>query len=78
MPDLEPFVSPIDGKVVSGRAALREHDKRHGVTNVADFKETWAKAAKERARMYTPGAGFDRARRVEAIKAALEKHSRRR
>lgn len=77
MPDLEPFVSPVDGKVISGRAALREHDKRHGTTNIADFKETWAKAAEKRAQMYTPGAGFDRARRIEAIKAAYEKHSRR-
>lgn len=76
MPDLEPFVSPVDGKVVSGRAALREHDRRHGVTNIADYKETWEKAAKERARLFTPGTKYDRERRIERIKAAIEQHRR--
>lgn len=76
MPDLEPFVSPIDGKVVSGRAALRQHDKQHNVTNVADFKDTWAKAAEQRARLFTPGSKYDRERRIERIKAAIDKNRR--
>lgn len=72
MPDLEPFVSPVDGSVISGRAALREHDKRHGVTNVADFKGQWQKQASDRAKLFTPGSGYDRERRVETIKRAYE------
>lgn len=75
MPDLQPFVSPIDGKEVSGRAALREHDKRHGVTNVADYKETWAKAEAERAKFYNAG-GYDRQNRIERIKEAIERNRR--
>ena len=35
--DIEAFVSPIDGQIVSGRAALREHNKKHGVTNIKDY-----------------------------------------
>ena len=31
-PDLPDFVSPIDGKWYSGRAGLREHCAKHGVT----------------------------------------------
>lgn len=38
MGDLESFVSPIDGSVVSGRAGLREHCKKHGVVPTAELK----------------------------------------
>lgn len=51
MGDLDDFVSPVDGKVVHGRAGLREHDKRNGTTNIADYKETWAKFQAQRAEM---------------------------
>jgi hypothetical protein len=37
MPDLPDFVSPIDGKLYSGRAGMREHCQRHNVTPVADL-----------------------------------------
>lgn len=53
--DLPDFVSPIDNSVVHGRRGLREHDKRHGVTNVADYKDSWAKKAAERGRYFTEG-----------------------
>lgn len=36
--DIPEFVSPIDGTVVSGRAALREHCKKHNVVLTADLK----------------------------------------
>lgn len=48
LPDIQPFVSTVDGSVVLGRASLREHNRRHNVTNVADYKETWAKAQAQR------------------------------
>jgi len=37
MPDIEPFVSPVDGSVVSSRSALRRHNKRNNVVNTAEF-----------------------------------------
>jgi len=37
-PDLPDFVSPIDGKLYSGRAGLREHCKRHDVVPNAELK----------------------------------------
>jgi len=37
MGDLESFTSPIDGSVVSGRAGLREHCKKHHVVPTADL-----------------------------------------
>ena len=38
LPDLPDFVSPIDGKLYSGRAGLREHCKTHDVVPNADLK----------------------------------------
>ena len=35
--DLPDFVSPIDGSVVSGRAGLREHCRRHDVVPTAEL-----------------------------------------
>ncbi len=36
--DLPDFKSPIDGKTYSGRAGLREHNKRHNVVPNAELK----------------------------------------
>ena len=38
LPDLPDFQSPIDGKMYSGRAGLREHCRRHDVVPNADLK----------------------------------------
>jgi hypothetical protein len=35
--DLPDFVSPIDGKLYSGRAGLRDHCARHNVVPTADL-----------------------------------------
>lgn len=76
MGDIEPFKSSVDGTVITGRKSLRDHNKRHGVTNPADFKNEWKQKAEERKKIFTPGSGFDKQRRVEHIRAALERHSR--
>jgi hypothetical protein len=38
MGDIQDFVSPIDGTVVSGRAGLREHCLKHNVVPTAELK----------------------------------------
>lgn len=38
MGDLPDFVSPIDGKLYSGRAGMREHCRRHDVVPNAELK----------------------------------------
>jgi hypothetical protein len=35
--DIQPFVSPIDGAVISSRAVLRDHCKRHNVVPTAEL-----------------------------------------
>lgn len=73
MPDIEPFVSPVDGSVITGRKALREHNKKHDVTNAADFKGEWERAAKERARFFSGDTSYDSNRRKEHLIHAIEK-----
>ncbi len=51
--DFEPFISPIDGNIISGRRQYEDHCKRHGVVNAAEFPaEHYAKKAQERADHY--------------------------
>ena len=41
MGDIKPFISPIDRKPVTTRPQLEEHNRRHGVTNSADYPKEW-------------------------------------
>lgn len=72
MPDIPDFVSPVDGSIVHGRRSLRDHNKRNNVTNAADFTKEWENAAKERAKAFTPGAGYDSKRRVQRLREAYD------
>lgn len=76
-PDITPFRSVVDGSAITGRRALREHNKRNGVTFAEDFRGDWDRAAKAREQMYSGNSKFDRDRRVERIKQSVEYHSRR-
>lgn len=78
MPDIPDFVSPIDGRVIHGRRGLREHNKEHNVTNMADFTETWKKAAEDRAKFFSGDPTYDSKRRIEHIKRAWEKERNKR
>lgn len=42
MPDKAGYMSPIDGKEVSGRAAHRDHMKRHDVIEAGDVRVGWS------------------------------------
>lgn len=66
MPDLEPFVL-ANGKTISGRKEYNDYLKANNLTNPADFKGEWEKKAKERDKLFTPGAGHDREKRREAL-----------
>ena len=39
MPDIQPFVSPIDRREISSRSHLRAHNRTHGVVQVGDEPE---------------------------------------
>jgi hypothetical protein len=77
-PDIAPFKSVVDGTIITGRSKLREHNKRNDVTFSEDFRGDWERKGKERDSMYSGDPKFDRQRRVEHIKNAVEQHTRRR
>jgi hypothetical protein len=56
--DIEPFVSPLDGSVISDRKQYREHCKKHGVVPASEFSpEFYERKAKEREKHYTGDLG---------------------
>jgi len=66
--DIQSFISPVDGSVITDRKQLREHNKRNGVVNSAEYSpEYYARKAKEREDFYAgkTSAAETRARRVE-------------
>ena len=74
MPDIEPFVSPITGDVITTRPMLKRHMKAHGVTNYADYsKEFLDGKRKEREAKGLGATHQDRAERIEAIKRAINR-----
>ena len=42
--DVKDFVSPITKEVITDRGQLREHMRQHGVTNSADYSESFLKS----------------------------------
>ena len=78
LPDIEPFVSPVDGKVINSRSQLRIHNKQHDVTNMADFSPEYVeKRTKERLARLHGQTREDKQDRMERLKYAYEQHSRR-
>ena len=74
----EAFVSPIDGTVIDDRGALRRHNKRHGVTNIADYGDTYfERKASERQAVLSSSTRQAKEERVETIKRAIAHHTNR-
>jgi hypothetical protein len=71
LPDITPFVSPIDGKQINSRPQLREHNKKHGVTNSADYSPEYYQKRKQE-RLFEQ-ARHGRNERIELMKRAMEK-----
>jgi len=52
--DIEAFVSPVDGSIITDRKALREHNKRNNVVSSSEFDQGFLdRKRKERERLYT-------------------------
>jgi hypothetical protein len=63
----------VDGTIIDSKKKHREYMKRHKLTTADDYAGVWRKKAEERAKLYTPGSGYDREARREAVARALEK-----
>jgi len=74
--DVKPFRSPIDGTLISSRAALRSHNKKHGVTDPRDYGDQWfSRKQKERDLALTSSSKEQRRDRVEQIQKAIYEHT---
>lgn len=74
MEDIKPFVSPIDKTVISSRPHLEAHNRKHGVTNIADYGDqhyrTKSQEIKDRA---TGNTLADKRQRQDVIARELHK-----
>lgn len=53
-PCIEEFRSPIDGRIISDRKQLREHNKEHGVTDYRDYGDDYfSRKQKEREAVFS-------------------------
>ena len=71
----EAFISPVDRTVIDDRRKLREHNKRHGVTNVRDYGEDYFERRGKEKYLESIGATKEaKAERIAALKEAFGKH----
>lgn len=72
IPDIEPFISPVDGKIIKTRSQLREHNREHGVTNQRDYSESFfEKKHNEHHKNMRGGSASDKAERIEIMRELL-------
>jgi hypothetical protein len=72
--DFVSFKSPIDGKEIRDRNQLAQHNKRHGVTNSADYSpEYLKKRAADRHERRLCNTKEDKAHRIGLIKHQIER-----
>ena len=70
------FKSPVDGSVISCNSKLRDHNKRHGVTNVQDYGQAYFdKRGREKNREMLGQTRQAKQERVNTIKSAMYKHN---
>ena len=79
--DIEPFVSPVDRTLITGRRALRSHQRRHGVAQHGEYGENngqafFERAEKDRRERALSNTREDRQQRISAIARALDEQSR--
>ena len=70
---MEAFKSPIDGSIISDGRQLREHNKRHGVTNTSDYSPNYI-ADRARARNKA-GQDYLNTTRRSDINEAIHRHT---
>lgn len=71
-PDIQEFVSPVDGTIIKSRKHLRRYMKAKNLAHVDDFRDTWERKREERQKFHT---GRDRKsieQRIGALRDSFE------
>lgn len=72
----EAFKSPVDGSIINGPKGLREHNKKHGVTNIQDYGDSYfERKHKERSADILGQTKQAKKERVETIRKAIHRHT---
>lgn len=70
--DMESMKSPIDGSVITCRGKLREHNRKHGVTDIRDYGSSYFdRKEKERHNNLIGNTRAAKSERIETIKEVL-------
>lgn len=69
--DIAAFISPIDGSVIDDRGKLREHNRKHGVTNAADYSPEYLQKRRD-AKNISPQQA--KSERLDAIRKSRYLH----
>jgi len=69
MKPIEEFKSNVDGSIISDRKQLADHNKRNGVTNSADYSESYMN--NKRSSMAASQEREDKTQRIEALKQTM-------
>lgn len=73
--DIEPFVSPVDGSLISSRSVLRDHMRQHGLAHTQDYSAPggyWDRAQKARADHLAGKTNIHSKRRKQQMSDAFE------
>lgn len=75
MKPLDPFISPVTKELITDRSQLRRHNKKHGITNSADYSpEFIQKRSNARDDEMTGNTKQAKAERVELIHQVLDNY----
>ena len=69
MKPIDPFKSKVDGSIISDHKQLKEHNKRNGVTNSADYSESYMDNTRKS--MATSQERINKTQRIEALQHVM-------
>ena len=73
--DIDPFISPIDGRTISSRSHLRAHNAQHGVTDSRDYSADFLRGRSDkRVKEMTGNTKAAQSERRELIMRELSKY----
>jgi hypothetical protein len=75
--DIEPFVSPVDGRAITSRSVLRQHHSEHGTTDSRDYSHQYMLDRSTRRTQAAMGQTAQaKQERINLIRKELDKHDR--
>jgi hypothetical protein len=69
MKPMDPFKSNVDGSIISDRKQLAEHNKRNGVTNSADYSDSYMN--NKRSSMAASQERANKTQRIDALQHVM-------